>query len=1082
VEVVVDNECTLTSNPYPVVVHEAPVVTVDNDGTECVTPGTDVNLTAVVTGGSGNFDIEWTGPNGFTSVNMNPVLPNATNQTAGTYTVVITDISGCTAAASTVVDVTTLPQTPTIASVKDALCIDGILQLQTDAYDGTVVEYTWIFEGTTSTTYTTSSPGLNLLDVEVTEQGLYSVYVTVDGCTSLVSAEQYITVGAQPETPAVVATIDLCAGDAIVLTTSAIADNYTWVGPNGFTSSEQNPTAILNADELDAGNYTLIVDNNGCESDPATVVVSVEALPISPILIMESSICEGQDIVLTAFGDPSYSYQWISPSNTSNGYFGNLGDPNNVIWTTTTSTTITAGANPQFYEGGTWRVQAISPNGCVSEYSVGQDLAINEVPEEPIASNSGPICETESVQLFASPVPNAEYRWYDGDPYASPSVAAMISTEQNPIVSGLPAGMSSFYLTVDVFGCEPISADRTDVEVMATPIVAAVDNTGPYCGGDVIQLEAPTIAGATYSWTGPNGFTSFEEDPMITDADQEDEGVYTLVVTTQTALCPSAPMTTNVFITGVAATPTVENSGPVCENEMIQLFGSDVPVGNDAVYAWTGPNGYVSNVQNPVIENVSEIHEGDYTLVVTVNGCPSLVSAPTTLVMNAVPELPIATNNTAVATPACEGGDLELGTDFIPGATYQWFGPNGYEATEHNPIIIDADSTHVGEYVVFVTMNGCTSEAGNTMAYIQSTPNVPIATNNGPVCTGDDLTLNVTNINSDASYIWYDSLTNEVIGSGNEVVLAETDMFMTGTYYVVSTINGCDSDPAELLASGEDAYAEVVIDIPSPDEAYAGEDMVVCSDQADVSAYPVTVWNGQWSMMDEESVVEILNPNELSTVVNDLALGENTFLWSIHSGACGITSQDTLNVTYQIGPETNDDQYTTPLNTALTETMMWNDVANTDSFTISVTSPVSNGSLEIASDGTFTYTPDQGYAGVDQFSYIICNAYCPDQCSESVVTIDIGVNTECVAPEAITPNDDGFNDTFIIPCLDNYDGPSGLCIYNRWGDEVYNAEDYKNDWNGTYKEENLPVGVYFYVLKVADGNDTTLKGYIMIQR
>jgi len=142
----------------------------------------------------------------------------------------------------------------------------------------------------------------------------------------------------------------------------------------------------------------------------------------------------------------------------------------------------------------------------------------------------------------------------------------------------------------------------------------------------------------------------------------------------------------------------------------------------------------MSNEQNPMIENLSATDVGDYTLTVNVDGCTSLVSAATSVVMNTIPMIPVAVNNTTETAPACEGGDLMLETDFITGATYQWYGPNGYESTEFNPTISDATEINSGEYTVFVTMNGCTSEAGMTEAFVQSTPNVPIATNSGPVC------------------------------------------------------------------------------------------------------------------------------------------------------------------------------------------------------------------------------------------------------------------------------------------------------------------------------------------------------------
>jgi len=67
--------------------------------------------------------------------------------------------------------------------------------------------------------------------------------------------------------------------------------------------------------------------------------------------------------------------------------------------------------------------------------------------------------------------------------------------------------------------------------------------------------------------------------------------------------------------------------------------------------------------------------------------------------------------------------------------------------------------------------------------------------------------------------------------------------------------------------------------------------------------------------------------------------------------------------------------------------------------------------------------------------------------------------------------------------LVNYPG-SAICIFNRWGDQVYFEENYQNTWNGTYQGngETLPVGTYYYVIEVADGNNTKMTGYIFIQR
>jgi len=330
VEVTVDGTCILQSNNYAVAIYDDVDVSVENDGIECITLDTDINLTTTVTGGSGDFTALWTGPESFTSVDINPVIPNANNLSSGTYTVTITDANGCTSAASTVVDVTLVPETPILTVNNNSLCIGGSLQLETSPYNGANVVYTWTLSGTNNATYTTEIPSFNLMDVDEGDAGLYTVSVTINGCPSLVSGEELVNVNVAPDAPVLDDNFSVCEGEEIILTTITSAQNYYWTGPNGFTASEQNPEAITDMNVSKAGTYTLVVENDGCLSEAASVFVSLEVLPEVPTLSMANSICEGDDIVLSAFGNPGYSYQWISPSSSVNSYL-NLESKSNKL-------------------------------------------------------------------------------------------------------------------------------------------------------------------------------------------------------------------------------------------------------------------------------------------------------------------------------------------------------------------------------------------------------------------------------------------------------------------------------------------------------------------------------------------------------------------------------------------------------------------------------------------------------------------------------------------------------------------------------------------------------------------------------
>jgi gliding motility-associated-like protein len=127
----------------------------------------------------------------------------------------------------------------------------------------------------------------------------------------------------------------------------------------------------------------------------------------------------------------------------------------------------------------------------------------------------------------------------------------------------------------------------------------------------------------------------------------------------------------------------------------------------------------------------------------------------------------------------------------------------------------------------------------------------------------------------------------------------------------------------------------------------------------------------------------------------------------------------------------------------------------------------SHGIADANNDGTFTYTPTTGFAGVDSFQYKVCNVEVTgssDSCSlEGKDRAWVYISVEgCVLPNAFSPNGDGVNDVFEIPCAQ---GDVDFQVFNRWGIEVYRNDHYANDWNGTYNNAPLPDGTYFYVVK-----------------
>jgi len=115
-----------------------------------------------------------------------------------------------------------------------------------------------------------------------------------------------------------------------------------------------------------------------------------------------------------------------------------------------------------------------------------------------------------------------------------------------------------------------------------------------------------------------------------------------------------------------------------------------------------------------------------------------------------------------------------------------------------------------------------------------------------------------------------------------------------------------------------------------------------------------------------------------------------------------------------------------------------------------------------------------GLTNFGKYHFIYSNA---NACADTVV---ITVEASSLAiPNIFTPNNDGRNDVFKISGIESFPGTQ-LIIFNRWGNEVYRADNYLNNWDGG----NLAEGTYYYVVnkKEHNGGVTSYKGWVYIKR
>ena len=136
-------------------------------------------------------------------------------------------------------------------------------------------------------------------------------------------------------------------------------------------------------------------------------------------------------------------------------------------------------------------------------------------------------------------------------------------------------------------------------------------SSSPVCEGDTLYLFAIPTGANSYSWTGPNGFASTLQNPKIPNATSSVAGLYTVTVViganTYTAT------TTAVF----RAKPSVSatSNAPFCSATQNLNLHTTAPTAN--AYAWSGPGGFTSAIQNPSLTTPANTASGAYKVVVT---------------------------------------------------------------------------------------------------------------------------------------------------------------------------------------------------------------------------------------------------------------------------------------------------------------------------------------------------------------------------------------------------------------------------------------------------------------------------------
>jgi len=468
--------------------------------------------------------------------------------------------------------------------------------------------------------------------------------------------------------------------------------------------------------------------------------ITVTVTPANPVLT-----CTHPSTTITAHTSASgtTTYSWTGPNSF-----------------TATGSSITVSAVGTYTVTGTNSGKTGSASATVTSNTA--------VPPPMSPGNTGPLTCSNTSALLVPP--------FGSDTgisviWAGPN--GFTSTDAFPTVS-VP-GAYALVVTYTATGCS--TSNPTIVAQDITPPANLLMTSNPTsvltCSRSSIAFTASSsVSGASYSWTGPGGFTATGLTSSVSAP-----GTYTLTATDPTNGCTA--MTSSVVSRdttaprGVATTAFPVTAQITCTNPTIVLTGSSTTTG--VTYGWSG-TGIVSTSGASATVNV----DGTYTVTVTnpTNGC--VATLPTMVTRNV--SLPQGVSASPSDVISCFQPSITLqGQSSTPNATFAWSGPGGYTAN-----IAEPDASLPGNYTLTVSnpTNGCTTSATTTVLADTATPANVTASNNGPLtCTNTSVTITSSSSTSGVAYTWV-TPSNTFISGATAVVT------VPGTYTIQVTNNG----------------------------------------------------------------------------------------------------------------------------------------------------------------------------------------------------------------------------------------------------------------------------------------------------
>lgn len=520
----------------------------------------------------------------------------------------------------------------------------------------------------------------------------------------------------------------------------------------------------------------------------------------------------GQIFYSTYFGNTNYDLGYGVAA--SNGYIYLAGASGSSTGIATT------GSAQDTYGGGSY-------DAFLTRFDHDTNVTINQPFTDTLLCQGGTFNVLYNTNFTFMPDNTFTVQLSDADgSFAVPTVIGSTTAGTSGNIScTIPGTAEGTGYRIRIVSTDPAMTSPDDIYNMhiinSLPAPTASSNNPICTGGNIYLTSTISYTAAGYSWTGPLGYSSTEQNPTITDVTDQNAGTYTITVTH--ASCPSQTASVDVAInSNIPPAPTVTHSTPTCIGGTLSFTATPTNPAPDVTFSFVGPNGFTANIPNPTINNLTTADSGFYYVTDTIEGC---VSATDTVLISVnqfvTPHITISTPNDTT----CLGQDVVLTATAMDGGTapqYQWM-------VDMNTVVGGISNTYGSAnfnngdtlYCILTSSEGCVTSPTVTSnkivldiePYAAPTVSITASIENTP---GEDITFTATATNGGNSpvYTW---MVNGVMQTGSTTNTFTSNTLIDGDVVTVQILSSSPCATPNTATSNADTvhYSDGVKNISS---------------------------------------------------------------------------------------------------------------------------------------------------------------------------------------------------------------------------------------------------------------------------